>query len=142
MQGVSAMLALAVGGGMFFGVNAVSDVILPPVGIEVHRLAFDQSDEPMMIQERTVTARSLLTAVFTATVSTSDASGLSEVCSGGSWWDYRPGLAAAKIPFDEWVADEGCYDRLPESVTLIACAEWRWGDGNSEKQCTLGFRKK
>ncbi|MGC1497276.1 MAG: hypothetical protein WA790_15815 [Sulfitobacter sp.] len=141
MHFTGSALALVAGIGMFFGVDQVAKVISPPVGIQVHSLTFEGGTVPAIIQDRTVTAKHRITAVFEAKVYKSTSVGLIEACSGGGAWDYVPGHVQANIPFDEWVADDGCYDRLPENVNIVACAEWRWGDGESDKKCTIGFRR-
>lgn len=134
-------LSLAIGVGAFFGIDHLAALVSPPIGIKVHSIKFEGGAVPSIIQDRTVTAKNQLAAIFDADVYLSTASGLVPVCSGGGGWDYSPGRVAANIPFDEWVADDGCYDRLPENVNIVACAVWRWGDGDSDKKCTVGFRK-
>ena len=133
--------AMFLGAGAFFGVDQLANLVNPPIGIEIHSLTFKDGPTPAIIQDRTVTARYQLSAIFDAKVFISSPSGLSGICSGSGGVPYTAGRAEVDIPFDVWVADEGCYDRLPINVNLVACAEWRWGDGESEKDCTFAFRK-
>lgn len=129
-------LAVTVSASMF------ADVVSPPVGIQVHELAFDVSpDGPYIAQNRTVTANNQLIAVYDTTVSVVTPEGVTPICKGGDYWPYTPGTATARIPFDEWANDNGCYNRLPEHKALIACAVYKWGDGQRTEKCTLGFRK-
>lgn len=133
--------ALAIGVGAFFGVDQLAGVVAPPTGIDVHSITFRDGAVPSIIQDRTVTAKHQLAAIFDAKVYTSTANGLIPICSGGGGWPYSAGRVSANIPLDEWVADDGCYDRLPTGVNIVACAVWHWGDGESDKECTIGFRK-
>ena len=141
MQYTGSIILLAFGGATFAGVSQMVDTIFPPVGIKIHEIKYSPSDSPDIMQDRTVTAENKLTASFETIVYSSKFGELSKVCEGSGYWDYTSGRVTVSIPFDEWVGSDGCFDSLEDGVRHVACAEWRWSDGDRAEMCTIGFMK-
>jgi hypothetical protein len=109
--------------------------------IIIHSLQFTNDPEPAIRQDRTVTAKKKLTARWDAYISMSEGGQEVRVCQGGGWWDYDGGRKAPVIPIDVWTGVDGCWASLPSSRPLQACAEYKWGDGESTTSCTITFKK-
>ena len=133
-------LAVPVSGVALAGLlRVLGSAIAPESGIVVHSLTFTNDPNPAIVQDRTVTAGNALTAEWNAEIRVSGVA--VDDCKGSGFWPYPAGRKTPVIEIDEWTARAGCWDALPEGVTLQACAEYIWGDGQSARQCSLGFRK-
>ncbi|WP_439150786.1 hypothetical protein [Sulfitobacter sp.] len=130
--GVPVLTAAFLGAMEFFG-----SVIDPGVGIEIHSLTFTNAPRPVIVQDRTVVAEHTLFAGWEAKITIDGKA----VCDGRGAWAYAAGHITAPVPFDEWVGEQGCWEKLPKDITMQACAEYKWGDGEEEKACSIGFRK-
>lgn len=117
--------------------NFVGDAIDPGTGITIHSLTFVNDPGPAIVQSRTVSAQNAIFAGWEAKISV----GGKAICEGSGSWSYPAGTKAPVIDVDEWVGDVGCWDRLPVGVTMQACSEYKWGDGERTDACTLGFKK-
>ena len=127
-----------VGAGFLAAMKFVGGIVDPGAGITVHSLTFVDAPIPAMVQHRTVFAEKALFAGW-ETVVIEDGR---QKCGGAGSWAYASGEASPVIPFDAWVGDTGCWERLTAGATLQACAEYNWGDGENTKACSLGFRKR
>ena len=111
-------------------------------GIEIHSLSFSADPAPIIIQDRTVSTTAPLVARWEAEIVAVDGGQRRGMCSGSGSWDYSAGHRIAPIPVDDWVGDDGCYDRLlslPPGTSLQACARYSWGAGEGTSQCSLRF---
>lgn len=126
---------------LFMAVDTGVTIIAPPPvepRIVVHSLAYTfDDDRPFIAQHRTVEAENAITAVWSARI-TEDGK---TVCRGSGNWDYSSGDQVARISFDKWVGEKGCYDKLVVGTVYQASAEYKWGDGKSTRQTTIGFTK-
>lgn len=107
--------------------------------IEIAELTFDLADtRPMILQDRSVTGRRPVWAVWKARVRSEKGA---VVCAGEGYWPYATGRRVAPIPFDSWVGDPGCWQALRPGI-YQACALYFVADNEPEEECTLGFRKR
>lgn len=126
----SAVLALVVGSGL----NGVGSIVADNPNIEVHSLTYIKDQGlPYVVQDRTVGGPgAVLVGFWDAEVFKIEGPRLTLVCEGSGGWPYQTGRKAAKIAFDEWVGEVGCYEKLGDGDKIILSATYTWGAGESK----------
>ena len=123
------------------GLNGVGSFVSIKPNIEVHSIIHvKEGTLPFVIQDRTVTGSGgVLVSFWEAKVSRVDGPRLTVICEGRGGWPYQLGRVEAKLPFDDWVGETGCYEKLHDGDKLILSAEYTWGSGANETKRSEQF---